>query len=91
MLLSWLPFMCAVINHGIDKAVIEGMFQQSQAFYNQPRHVKEALQAPEGSSIKSGWHASGSIKVHKDQTTGDTRVSVADTWTSTNYSDSKQH
>lgn len=67
--------MCAVINHGIDKAVVESMFEQSRAFYSQPRHVKETLKAPEGGSIKSGWHASGTVKVHKDQTAGDTRVS----------------
>ena len=55
--------------------LIEGMFEQSAAFFSQPAEAKAALAAAEGAGAKSGWHPTRSVKVDKQQTAADTRVS----------------
>jgi len=62
-----------VTNHGVPQDLVEAMFAQSAAFFNQPNAAKAAVAAVEGSAVKSGWHASGSVKVDKEQKAGDTR------------------
>lgn len=65
----------AVTNHGVPSHLIEGMFEQSAAFFSQPAEAKAALAAAEGTGAKSGWHPTRSVKVDKQQTAADTRVS----------------
>lgn len=56
-------------NHGIEEDLIQRALSQAQAFFNQPREMKE-LASSRKSKLSDGWHGLGTTQINKTESLG---------------------
>jgi isopenicillin N synthase-like dioxygenase len=62
-------------NHGISEDLIQRALSQSQAFFDQPREMKE-LASSGKSKLSDGWHGLGTTQINKTETLGNDEHSI---------------